>query len=274
MKKIGIIGLACLTAGIGLAGCAGSNEQPTEATTTAETTTAAETTTTTAETTTTTQETTTTAEETTTTTEAPTTTAKAHPEDDQIMENLRAFYKSHEIVDGVPTENDVKYAKYAIADFDGDGQNEVMIEMEFDLYDDINHNLYMYNHDDDINDEPNRVIYYTIFENVTFCDNGVAYSKHRRDQSIDGKEYFILSDKILESLNYNLNNFHELDAEFILDYFYDEGRIMKHLHTCQDYYFNPVEKTQEQYESDMTIINGGKELDFQIKDFTAENIGL
>jgi len=77
MKKAIIIGVACLTAGIGLAGCAGSNEQPTEATTTAETTTVEETTTTTAaETTTTTQETTTTTQETTTTTEAPTTVAE------------------------------------------------------------------------------------------------------------------------------------------------------------------------------------------------------
>ena len=76
MKKSIIIGVACLTAGIGLAGCAGSNEQPTEATTTAETTTVAETTTTVAETTTTTQETTTTTQETTTTTEAPTTVAE------------------------------------------------------------------------------------------------------------------------------------------------------------------------------------------------------
>ena len=99
-KRVIAIGLACLTAGIGLAGCAGSNPQP--ETTTTETTTVEEMTTTTAETTTTTQETTTTTQETTTTTEAPTTTAKAHPEDDQIMENLRAFYKSHEIVDGVP----------------------------------------------------------------------------------------------------------------------------------------------------------------------------
>ena len=39
-RRIGLIGLACLTAGIGLAGCVGSSEQPTETTTTAEITTA------------------------------------------------------------------------------------------------------------------------------------------------------------------------------------------------------------------------------------------
>ena len=36
MKKKIVIGLACLTAGIGLAGCAGSNQQTTESTTTVE----------------------------------------------------------------------------------------------------------------------------------------------------------------------------------------------------------------------------------------------
>ena len=273
MKKIGIIGLACLTAGIGLAGCAGSNEQPTEATTTAETTTVAETTTTTQETTTTTQETT-------TTTEAPTTTVKAHPEDDQIMENLRAFYKSHEIVDGVPLKTDdygftEQFAKYAIADFDGDGENEVIVETDYELYERIAHSLHMYDHDQDISSNPNRIFGYRSFSDVVFMDNGTAHCDSYVS-TIDGKDYYLLSDKMLESLNYNLNNFDHWGEynEFLLRYYNDDGSIMKILGTTQDYYFDPVEKTQEQYESDMAILNSGKELDFQVKDFTAENIGL
>ena len=83
-----------------------------------------------------------------------------------------------------------------------------------------------------------------------------------------------MSDKVLEKLNYNLNNFYDYDSTFILSYSNHDGRIMKSLGSGQDIYFDPVEKTQAEYEADMAILNGGKELDFQVKDFTAENIGL
>ena len=202
-------------------------------------------------------------------------------EDDQIMENLRAFYKSHEIVDGVPArENNLKYAKYAIADFDGDGQNEVMVETSFIYVDNnIAHELYMYDHDQELGLMAERVLPFQSFSNQTFLDNGVSNRGVNGDNdyandAIDKKVYFILSDKVLEQLNYNLNNFYEGSNMFLLYYYENNGKILKTLGGGQEAYFEPKEKTQAEYEADMAILNSGKELDFQVKDFTAENIGL
>ena len=142
MKKQIFIGLACLTAGIGLAGCGASNNQPVE-TTTSETT-AAETTTTTAETTTTTAETTT--AETTTTTEAPTTTSEttaANSSEDSygwILDKYRSIAKNG--IDNFNTEDStfIEYGdyfvmsvlnhfpvSYSLKDLEGNGVSELLI---------------------------------------------------------------------------------------------------------------------------------------------------
>ena len=286
MKKQIFIGLACLTAGIGLAGCGASNNQPVE-TTTSETT-AAETTTTTAETTTTTvetttAETTTTATEapTTTATEAPTTTAKAHPEDDQIMENLRNFYKSHEKIDGVPLSYFNGYpshqnTKFAIADFDGDGENEVIFqEIGTTPTDDVIEYsipyIKMYEANSLSDNGGILVVPHEIIYDVTFLDNGVAYTY---DYScLDNKRYFLINRDLPAKLNYNMSLTYDAD-ERILSYYTNNGRIMKALTSTQDQYFDPKEKTQEQYETEKAILNSGNVIDLQVKDFTAENLGL
>ena len=448
MKKKIIIGLACLTAGIGLAGCAGSNEQPTEATTTAETTTAAETTTTTAETTTTTQETTTEAlteawmakysdalvfpkqnpdevwgeqhkieiclnngihlylpsffdnwyegaelviagygvrtdnneyidyykmvdrkvysgedffnvntntifagatddhlrikgeigdrlpsndnenkyreiaekdgkvyyidfspmiwdggdsRESYTEylskfedkivnsawvekkAEALTEVAKSHPEDEQIMENLRAFYKSHEIVDGVPTEisnsETRKYLKYSIADFDGDGENELAIEdfYKVDMYEFQNTYIYKSNVSNLTRDNAMEVMDYKQFSDITFLDNGIAYCANAKSSTpVDSRDkgvYYLINDDYYGKLNYSKDNVGDNPKGLGINYFIRDGVIIKNLGTVQDFMFQ-TEKTWEQYEADMDILNSGNVMNIEVKDFTAENIGL
>lgn len=208
----------------------------------------------------------------------------AHPEDDDIMEHLREFYSCHKLVDGVPADTQnpdypVKYEKYAIADFDGDGVNELMIQTGFDYFDTIAHNLFMYDHDQTIGYNESRILAFHPFSDVTFSDNGIAYYYADADagwtgNAIDGKNYYILSDKKLEELNYNLNNFHEGASTFILIYKKEDGKIKKYLNGGSEWYFEPAIKTQEQYDNDMSILNSGHVMDIDIKDFTAENIGL
>ena len=274
MKKKIIIGLACLTAGIGLAGCEASNSttETTDTTTTAEATTTSETTT--AEPTTTT----TTEAPTTTTTEAPTTTAKAHPEDDQIMEKLRNFYKSHEIVDGVPVGNyGSKYAKFAIADFDADGENEVMIEHRYKLSDDDDDEIpetTMYEADS-LNDGTHSLPY-TAIGDVTFLDNGVGYVTYPNSSAniLDNKKYFLISDEMPAKLHYNMDLAGFESIARVLYYYEEDGRIYKSLVSAHDSLFQPKEKTMEEYEEEKAILNNGKIMDINVKECTADNIGL
>ena len=290
MRKKIIIGLACLTAGIGLAGCGGSSNTgvTTETTTTAEATTTSETTTTEPTTTTTTEAptttTTTTEAPTTTTTEVPTTVAKAHPEDDQIMEQLRAFYKSHEIVDGVPAETaygeTIQYVKYAIADFDGDGENEVAIEDYCDSktrgfeFSDVS--FYKGGISDD-----NIIQWFRggkISDN-TYLDNGISYypdlnklNEGRANAIVKGI-YYLINKNYYEKLNYSKENLGSSTSSYVVTYVVTDGVIHKNLGTQGDTIFD-AEKTQAEFESDMAILNSGNVMNIEIKDFTAENIGL
>ena len=241
-------------------------------------------TTTTAETTTTTQETTTTTQETTTTTEAPTTTAKAHPENDRIMENLRNFYKSHTIVDGVPVDEDgtTKYTKFAIADFDGDGENEVAINH---LNDGTNYGMgqvatiIIYNDNISNNDILKRIGYSELSDNV-YLDNGIAYVSDvmiadHNSRANDGLKdrYYIINNSFYEKLNYSKDNIGDQTSDYVLSYYEQEGKINKYLHTLHDGLFS-VEKTQAEYESDKAILESGNVMNIEVKEFTAENLGL
>ena len=291
-KKVIVIGLACLTAGIGLAGCAGRGNQP-ETTTTAETTTMAETTTTTAaETTTTTKETTTTTTEapTTTTTETLSTTAKAHPEDDRIMEYLRSYYRSHDTSSGVPHGDDYgHYVRYAIADFNADGKNELAVEYKTDSSDYNVTNIFICpveKIDFDNFKTIDKSIGYNTLSNVKFLDNGVAYHSISQTEIdfypdrdyLDAKEFFILSNDVLQKLNYNLDNLRDYEGNlhhsFIIEYYKENDSIYKMLDSGQEAFFEPVIKTQEQYNADKALLDSGNVLNIEVKDFTAENIGL
>ena len=282
MKKTIIIGVACLAVGTGLAGCgAGRSATVTttaEATTAAETTAAAETTTAVTEATTTTTE-----APATTTTESPTTRAKAHPEDDRIMENLRNFYKSHDILDGMPATinkyNTIyEYTKFAIADFDGDGVNEVAIQSEQISQPQAGY-LIVSIYESDVNDYSleNSVaaIDLTELSDLTFLDNGVAYtsaSEHSTLDVLDDKSYYLIDYGLYGKLNYSSDNVGRGGRYYLL-YFTEGGRIFKQLGTVQDMMFR-VEKSRAEYEADKAILNSGSVMDVQVKDFTAENVGL
>ena len=293
MKKrsIGIIGLACLTAGIGLAGCAGSNEQPTEVTTTAESTTVAETTTTTAETTTTTQETT-------TTTEAPTTTAKAHPEDDVFIAYLQKIYSNaDDYVQGCPIyigegmekewESISLYSKYAITDFDNDGRDELLLrnydnngfgtrsdyvfETGYGIFE-----MYEVNETGEVIMNPYRGMNHYGRETggIKFLNNGVIIQKTHVDEYIPFN-YDIRSnlayvkkwgDQDLYNFTYNYGHNQDPDTYESLEGYYCE------VLGSQDVASVPI--SEEVYNSELKLLNSGSEIDVAFKDFTAENIGL
>ena len=207
----------------------------------------------------------------------------SHPEDDVFLDYLRQYYKTHDTSDGLPRYDEYShYTKYAVADFNADGRNELAVEYKYDHdgYKVTNTSIYTAdNLDFDDFMRADRADNYGLTD-VTFLDNGVAYRTvndryYYANNTIDKKAYYILSDRVLEQLNYNLNNFGEGAGTFNLYYYYDEnGKIMKCLAGGSEHYFDPVEKTQAEFESDMAILNSGNVMNIEIKDFTAENIGL
>ena len=211
-------------------------------------------------------------------------------EDDVFMDYLRQYYNTHDTSAGTPSPDEYgHYTKYAIADFDADGENELAVQYdglmggEYPIS-----NLFIYKQNN-CNFDDFETLYASIgykkFSEVTFLDNGVVYSAISDDikkyypntEYLENKQYQILSNKMYEKLNYSLDNLrtsygNNVDHSLILQYKKENNIITKSLGAQEELF--SVEKTQEQYEADMAIINGGKELDFQIKDFTAENIGL
>ncbi len=279
MKMAIIAGLACFFVGTGLAGC-GSGSAATE-TTMVEATTTAETTTLT------TEATTTTTESPKTTTEVATNTSNIHPENEQIMNALRNYYDSHEIINGNPVsgKNGV-YSKFAIEDFDGDGENELAVQYSGVNNHDVNH-IYIWKADklffDDTFNELYRGITYQKFDDVTFLDNGVAYTDvpenhyYPDKEYLENKYYHILSNDILRKLDYDPDSFTRSDGSFpfsfILFYTKEDGAIQKIIGSGQDAYFDPVVITQEQYDANKAILYSGSVIEVKVQDFTAESIG-
>ncbi len=287
-KKLLIV-MAVIGASVAVLGGCGASSNTTGTTTsettatTDETTTATITPTTEADTTVTTETTATTTTEapTTTTIEVPTTTAKAHPEDDVFMQHLRNLYNAG-TKDGVPAEEGYyKYQKFAIADFDADGENELMIEHRFEWGDEFEiSEMNMYEasslgkgfHEDAVAGLPN-----TAFSDVTFLDNGVAYSAYSSNSMqniLDNKKYFLINDEMPSKLHYNMSlaNFESIAR--VLFYYEENGKIFKSLASAHDILFDPKEKTQAEYEEEKAILNKGKVMDINVKECTAENIGL
>ena len=211
-------------------------------------------------------------------------------EDDVFMDYLRQYYNTHDTSAGTPSPDEYgHYTKYAIADFDADGENELAVQYdglmggEYPIS-----NLFIYKQNN-CNFDDFETLYASIgykkFSEVTFLDNGVVYSAISDDikkyypntEYLGNKQYQILSNKMYEKLNYSLDNLrtsygNNVDHSLILQYKKENNIITKSLGAQEELF--SVEKTQEQYEADMAILNSGKELDFQVKDFTAENIGL
>ena len=91
---------------------------------------------------------------------------------------------------------------------------------------------------------------------------------------IGNMKYYILSEDMFPKLNYNLELAYYKSDENILRYVEREGKIMKSLCNYQDCMYDSIEKTQAQYDEEYAILNSGKVMDVEIKDFTAENLGL
>ena len=173
---------------------------------------------------------------------------------------------------------------FAVDDFDGDGENELIIEGHVKSnsgYDDCN--LILKEKDDLYgNLLEDVVIENKSFSDVTFRDNGVASAANNgRNTSfplIDNTEYHILNKNILSKLNYNMSNsdanYDWSSALYVLHYYMEDGQIKKLLGSGHEAYFEPKLKTEAEYEQDKALLNGGDVIKADVKDFTAENIGL
>lgn len=232
---------------------------------------------------------TTTATENTTAAEPSATTAKsAGDELGEFKEYLQDIYNSYPKTDGVPSEDDgysvIKYQRFAVDDFDGDGEKELIIEDHVKSrsgHDDCNLIL---KEKDDLYGEiwENVVIENKAFSDVTFRDNGVASAANNgRNTSfplIDNTEYHILNKNMLSKLNYNMSNsdanYDWSSTLYVLHYYMEGGQIKKLLGSGHEAYFDPKVKTEAEYEQDKALLNGGDVIKVDVKDFTAENIGL
>jgi len=203
-------------------------------------------------------------------------TTNEYPEDDQLMENLRNFYMSNEKVDGVPVYRNSEFKKFAIADFDADGKNEVMVEKYYDINGSIGQDLSMYEADSPIGgnySNCDKMIPDQIFSDVTFLDNGVAHIT-LDGWSFDNRVYFLLNEDMPKKFNYDMSLTYESPSRRLLYRENSDGTKERSFESIQDLLFDPVDVTQAEYEEEYAILNSGKVMDFEVKDFTAENLGL
>ena len=204
------------------------------------------------------------------------------------------LYNRCRIVDGVaydPEDDRDIYTKYAIADFDADGLNEIAIEVKH-----TGHNKYYGSADwtdiiiykNAINRENEyKKIWYGSFDNTTFYDNGVA-EYYNTDESlannyllfvsengeiIDNRRFVILNDEMYGKLNYSMDNVKD-EYTPVLTYFKDGGVIHKGFGGIVNGPSLDVIKTQKDYDKDMAVLRSGNTMKIQIKNFTAENLGL
>ncbi len=305
MKKAIIIGVACLTSGTGLAGCATSNstieKTITAETATTEAATAVETTT----------ETTTTP-----TTTAETLSAKNQEEDEVLLKWLREKYNSAtKIINGYPViiennESYNSYIKYALGDFDGDGGNEMItiengdwrmdfIESDEDMVKGRFQMYYMYDLDSNKNVVERELsagamlslnAYNSVLEEqagigetgypdfkYTFYDNGVVKS----EADANGKKvisYMIFDDKKygeLRNLNHKLVMWNDIlgngDTEAVV-YIDDGTTIERYFGSHQDCDYGEI--SQSDYSSEIDVLTNGNVVDTGFIDITAENLGI
>ena len=136
--------------------------------------------------------------------------------------------------------------------------------------------IYMY--EPDSLDKISLGVRHEMISDLTFLDNGVAYSTSYGTALMDGKSYYIFNRDILPKINYNLSLADFTPDTLHLHYYKSDGRIYKELYGqlfgIDDGVFDPKEKTQAEYEADKSILESANVMALQVKDFTAENIGL
>lgn len=243
------------------------------------------------------------------------------PEDKAFVDYLCDIYQKNDIVNGFPVETDVSeyygswtsYKKYAIADFDGDGRDELLLQKygpynggffsldEEGMTDAIYPYFDMYELDEsgkvaDRDTEPYKthgdlwLMYlprYFRIENsgFHFYDNAV-FRYHACDD--DGNEtdgYYIFDDDIyrqLGVLGHKLYTDYDYDYDYSLGEdsvgsaicytFEKDGTIVRKVGSHQDAAIDRISK--EDYDAEVNVLRGGKELDTAFKDMNAENLGL
>ena len=215
-----------------------------------------------------------------------------HPEDEVLMNYIREYYRSHEKVEGgypVIDEGHKSYAgyytKYAIADFDADGTDELAVEstITWTKYNTEEHpelDIYKsYSIDFDYA-SASYGTFNTDFSGITFYNNGVAESdvsynkpENVKGEVIDNRFYYLLNEDFLGRLNYSKENVGEFWPGMVLYYYKKDGEIHKTLNTFSEN--DPdVVKTQEEYNNDIKTLHSGDVMNIQVKEFTAENLGL
>lgn len=199
---------------------------------------------------------------------------------------LQNLYKNSITIDGLPGESfgegKYVYDKYAIADIDNDGADELLIQDKTIVasYDGSAWSNIFKIEEGETGKPNNCVIPQKGFNEVTFLDNGVAFAAYGEGYDgfrvLDDKEYYLLDKGMLGKLNYNMANaYWQPESDVFLVYYYkQDGKIYKELGSGQDIYFDPKEKTESEYEQEKQLLTGGNVINVNVKDFTAENIGL
>ncbi|GEM_PF-5770336 len=218
--------------------------------------------------------------------------AQDHPEDEVLMNYIREYYRSHEKVQGgypIIDEGHKSYAgyytKYAIADFDADGTDELAVEstITWTKYNAEEHpelDIYKsYSIDFDYA-SASYGTFNTNFSGIAFYNNGVAESANTyikpeniKGEVIDNRFYYLLNEDLLGRLNYSKENVGEFHPGMVLYYYKKDGAIHKTLNTFSENDLDVV-KTREEYNNDIKTLRSGEVINIQVKDFTAENLGL
>ena len=197
------------------------------------------------------------------------------------------------------------YLKYAIADVDGDGKQE-LITVESGQYaienDKAQENIdsgyltfrkYKTNSGGGIVQNPkinglsNGIPFSRLEKNIKCYDNGIigidetdAVNSAWGYNNEEVKAYLYFENDVVKKLNVAAINEY-LDSEWTKDknssyvlMQIDEGRHEICLGGAQDSYTEMTELTKDQYNSMENILTGGKEVDLEFKDINKENLGL
>lgn len=243
------------------------------------------------------------------------------PEDDIFLKYLADIYGKEEIINGYPVEimtgEDNKwgswraYKKYAIADFDGDGTDELLIfgygpynggMMNMDEDDSFTESVYPFFDMYEISatgevaqkdEEPYKIhgdlwlmggVSYIDRTGFDFYDNGVFRYRGRNMEDEEAESYYIYDDDIfrkIERLGHKMYTEYTGMEDWIfgsrsigsaLCYKRDkDGNIRRMVGSHQDGSYDLI--SEEEYKSEVSVLTGGNELDTYFKDVSAENIG-
>lgn len=249
---------------------------------------------------------------------------EARPEDKLFTEYLSDIYKSNEIINGFPVEvladeyygSWTAYKMFAIADFDGDSGNELLVQMYgpynggfMNMTEDstMTESVYPYfkmyevSSSGEVTDRDTEE-YKThgdlwlmgldtkseiLSRGFTFYDNAVFRYKAVDRDGNTSEGFYIFDDDIYRQLG-KLGHKLYTDYEGMSGYDYTlgedsigsaicytheaDGTIIRKVGSHQDGSFDKISK--EDYDAEISILTGGKELDTSFRDINASNLGI